>query len=169
MSALLRISDVIAVASRRRLTSNAGPLMGLCRHGARLPLATSAICILLPCANWKEFETSLRLAPVQKHSQGPKQVAGVPPLQAICEEWHSIIAESDLQVVFTGPLGMRPFPAIVFLRAFSENSTAASCVKLLPMAATLAQSAACAVTENAHTVTAATKPSLKICMGPPPV
>jgi len=107
-----------------------------------------AICILLPCANSKGFETSLGLAAVQKHSQGPKQVAGVPPLQAICEEWHSIIAEPESQVVFTGPLGMRPRPAIVFLRAFSENSTAASCVKLLPIAATLVQSAACAVTET---------------------
>ena len=111
--------------------------------------------------------TSLRLAPVQKHSQGPKQAAGVPPLQAICEEWHSIIAEPELHWVFTGPLAMRPRPAIVFLRAFVENSTAASCVKLSPTAETLVQSPACAVTENAQTVTAATKPNLKICICPP--
>lgn len=103
-------------------------------------------------------------APVQKHSQGPKQVAGVPPLQAICEERHSIIADPESQVVFTGPLGMRPRPAIVFLRAFSENSTAASCVKLLPTAATLVQSAACVVTDNGHSATAASKPNLKICI-----
>jgi hypothetical protein len=122
---------------------------------------------VLPCANCKGFGTSLRLAPVQKHSQGPKQVAGVPPLHAICEEWHSIIAEPESQVVFTGPLAMRPFPAIVFLRAFVENSTALSCVKLLPTAATLVQSAACAVTESAHTATAATKPNLKICIATP--
>lgn len=28
----------------------------------------------------------IKVSLVQKHSQGPKQVAGVPPLQAICEE-----------------------------------------------------------------------------------
>ena len=37
-------------------------------------------------ASWLPRPNCQGSSRVQKHNQGPKQVAGVPPLQAVCEE-----------------------------------------------------------------------------------
>ena len=45
-----------------------------------------------------------------KHSQAPRQVLGVVTLHAICEDWHVVVTEPALQVVWTGPWPSRPCP-----------------------------------------------------------
>jgi hypothetical protein len=45
-----------------------------------------------------------------KHNQAPRQVLGVVTLHAICEEWHVVVTEPVLQVVWTGPWPTRPCP-----------------------------------------------------------
>ena len=159
---MLATTALFTANQRRTCADRSSPL-----NGASPPWPQVAKHLVDMCELSGQNRRQFTSRAVQKQSQGPKQAAGVPPLQAICDEWHSIIPEPELQVVFTGPLGMRPRPLIVFLRAFVENSTAASCVKLSPAAATLVQSPACAVTETAHTAIAATKPNLKIRMSPP--
>jgi hypothetical protein len=89
-----------------------------------------------------DFRTRLRPAAGQKHSQAPKQVLGVPPVQAICEERHVVDVEPVSQVVLTGPFPTIPLEASRFLRAFVEKSLAVSWVNISPTDVTFLQSAA---------------------------
>jgi len=47
-----------------------------------------------------------------KHSHAPKQVWGAPPLHAVCQERHVVVAVPSLHVVWTGPLPTRPLPKL---------------------------------------------------------
>jgi hypothetical protein len=86
-------------------------------------------------------------------------------LHAVCDERHSVKKLAGEHVVWIGPLAFNPLASMMFASPCVDMITAKSCVRPSPMAPTLLQLPASAVTDSAHKAAATVKPSFneRIC------